>query len=283
VKTSKTGESVEIPILPRLRLTLETAAEAQGDQRDEFVFPEAADIYLRTASALDRRLKAVLLRAGFVDEAEAERVQKRPTAGERPELPELPHDELCVRGFKAIEKMLVADRKRAAMQKVFRAYMAGDGMPEVAKVVGVSKSTVSLHLNAIEKAIGVAVVRWRATPAPEVVRGGIHAKDGASPRLKRGSLRGWHAFRTSFVTAALSAGMPMELVQRVTGHKTVEVVMKHYFKPGRDQFKKAFENAMPDVLTDGKKSPMDEAREIVAGMTAKTLKKDKARVLELLA
>jgi integrase len=283
VSTSKTGAAVEIPILPRLRLTLVDAAEAQGERRSEFVFQEAAEVYRRSPDALDRRLKAVLLRAGFVDEADAERVQKRPTATDRPELPELPHDELCKSGFKAIEEMLMRDGKRATMKAVFRAYMSGDGMPEVARKLKISKSTVSLHLREIEKVIGVAVVRWRAATAPEVVRGAIHAAAGDTPRLKRGSTRGWHAFRTSFVTLALSAGMPMELVQRVTGHRTVAVVQKHYFQPGREQFRKAFKDAMPNMLTEGKRAPLEEAREIVARMTTRSLKTDKARLLELLA
>lgn len=46
----------------------------------------------------------------------------------------------------------------------------------------------------------------------------------------------------------LSAGVPMKLVTRVTGHHTVDVVLKHYFRPGREDFRKAIENAMPGML-----------------------------------
>ena len=44
--------------------------------------------------------------------------------------------------------------------------------------------------------------------------------------------------------------MPLELVQRVTGHRTVEVVMKHYFRPGREDFRQAILRAMPKILGD---------------------------------
>jgi hypothetical protein len=47
----------------------------------------------------------------------------------------------------------------------------------------------------------------------------------------------------------ISAGVPVELVRRVTGHATVEVVLKHYFRPDREQFKAALLGAMPAVLT----------------------------------
>jgi hypothetical protein len=40
---------------------------------------------------------------------------------------------------------------------------------------------------------------------------------------------------------------------------------------------------MPKLLTNGQKSPKDEMKEILDGMTAKSWKKGKARLLALLA
>jgi hypothetical protein len=40
---------------------------------------------------------------------------------------------------------------------------------------------------------------------------------------------------------------------------------------------------MPKLLTNGQKSPKDEMRKIVEGITAKTWKKDKADLADLLA
>lgn len=48
-----------------------------------------------------------------------------------------------------------------------------------------------------------------------------------------------HSFRVTWITRALAAGVPMEVVRRVTGHQTVEVVIKHYFRPGREEMRKA--------------------------------------------
>ena len=45
-----------------------------------------------------------------------------------------------------------------------------------------------------------------------------------------------HSFRVTLVTLALTADVPMELVQKVTGHKTAEIVLRHYFQPGREEF-----------------------------------------------
>ncbi len=45
----------------------------------------------------------------------------------------------------------------------------------------------------------------------------------------------------------------MELVKRVTGHKTTAIVLEHYFRPDRKTFTDAFAKALPEVLT-GKSS-----------------------------
>ena len=111
-------------------------------------------------------------------------------------------------------------------------------------------------------------------------RGEIHVerKEG----LRRASIRDFHSFRVTWVTLALTAGVPLELVQKVTGHRTTDIVLKHYFQPGREAFRAALHSAMPQLLMNGQKSPPDQIREIVEGMTAKTWRKDRERILRLL-
>jgi hypothetical protein len=82
---------------------------------------------------------------------------------------------------------------------------------------------------------------------------------------------------------ALAAGVPLELVQRVTGHRTVEVVMKHYFRPGREDFRQAILKAMPKMLADGgQKSAKEKMIKIIERATPRTWKRDKAKLLEML-
>ncbi len=105
----------------------------------------------------------------------------------------------------------------------------------------------------------------------------------SAPRRAPGvGVRDFHSFRVTWVTLALTAGVPLELVQKVTGHKTTDIVLKHYFQPGREDFRRALQSAMPNLLTNGHKSPKDEMREVLEKMTAKHLKKSKARLLALL-
>lgn len=275
VRTAKTGKDVRIPMLPELRAELEAAREAEGDK--EYVWPEAAELYRRDQTGLNNRLKRVLARAGFVDERRAGAVN-----GEAPPpLPVLPPEELQRRGLEAIAALPVAEKKRATMRAVFLGYTGGKSLPAVARELGVSKGTVSGHLHAVETALGAAVLRPRTVP-PEVVRGGIHGT-AAGPRLKRGSTRGWHAFRTTFITRALAGGMPAATLQKITGHDTLRVVLENYYHPDDNQMRAALERAMPSLL-DGKgpRSRDEQAREILERMTARTWRADRRRLLELM-
>jgi integrase len=114
---------------------------------------------------------------------------------------------------------------------------------------------------------------------------GVHRGDIQAERkggLWRASVRDFHSFRVTWVTLALTAGVPLELVQKVTGHKTTDIVLKHYVQPGREDFRRALQSAMPKLLTNGQKSPKDEMKDILDGMMAKNWKKGKARLLALL-
>lgn len=86
----------------------------------------------------------------------------------------------------------------------------------------------------------------------------------------------------TWVTVALTAGVPLELVTKVTGHKTVEIVLKHYFQAGREDFRRALQKVMPKLLTNGQKSPRDEMRELVEQMSAKNWKKHRERLTALM-
>jgi hypothetical protein len=129
--------------------------------------------------------------------------------------------------------------------------------------------------------VAVVVNEDGSDTGPVAHRGDIHAERNGG--LRRASVRDFHSFRVTWVTLALTAGVPLELVQKVTGHKTTDIVLRHYFQPGREDFRRALQSAMPKLLTNGQQSPKDEMRAIVERMTAKTVKRDQARLLKLLA
>ena len=102
------------------------------------------------------------------------------------------------------------------------------------------------------------------------IEGAVIERDDA---MQKASVKDFHSLRTTWITMALTAGVPMELVRRVTGHSTVDVVLKHYFRPGRDAFKMALETAMPKMLTGGgTEEQLDLPKEVLElGKVARSL------------
>ena len=311
VKTSKTGQTVSIPIFPMLDQELKARSKEQGAKRgtssglrppspqrgEGFVFPEQARMYLENPDGITWRVKKIL--AVGLGEPVVE-------VGETKVLPALSTEETRKRGEAYIAK-LPEGEKRSRMAAVFKLYMDGQNIQTVMAAVNVSKGSVSGYLNEIEAAIGCRIVR--GTSHTGKVEGG-NLKDGMKDAglylerkhgLRRASVRDFHSFRVTWVTLALTAGVPLELVQKVTGHKTTDIVLKHYFQPGREAFRSALNAAMPKLLMGGSVGEnlkpetlkaeivrpvvekQDKAiRAILERSTAKTWKQDQARVLEML-
>ena len=237
-------------------------------------------MYLENPDGITWRVKKIL--AVALGESEPD----GPITGEDApkKLAEVSDDTARKRGEEYIAK-LDAGEKKQRMAKVFDLYMGGKRVCDVAEALQVSKGSVSGYLNEIEAAVDCRIVRGHGD-GPSMT-GRLNADTGLlwvkrEDGTRRASVRDFHSFRVTWVTLALTAGVPLELVQKVTGHKTTDIVLKHYFQPGREAFRQALQTAMPKLLTNGQKAPKDEMREIVEVMTAKTWKRDQKRLLELL-
>ena len=284
VKTSKTGQTVSIPIFPMLFDELAKRKAGEKVKMDGYVFPEAARMYLENPDGITWRVKKIL--AAGLGEAVV-------NGDDTKALLEVSDVETRKRGEGFIAK-LPDGTKRERMGLVFKLYMEGKNIEAVMAGGKVSKGSVSGYLNEIQTAIGCRIVRGASRTGqrePHLTTGGnlkrkincaglqMDRKHG----LRRASVRDFHSLRVTWVTLALTAGVPLELVQKVTGHKTTDIVLKHYFQPGKEAFRQALQSAMPKLLTNGQKTPRDEMREILAGATAKTWKSDKAQMEKLLA
>ncbi len=248
VKTSKTGETVEIPMFALLA----DAIREHGVEDSDYLFPEHAAMYAHSPQALSYRVRKVFELAGFYDVVEEESEDERKKKEAEEALEVVPQEELLVRGLATLDGLpagAIVAEKRERMREAFKLYVGGMRGPAVARQMGMGKATVSSYLREMETRTGLKIIRQNGQKRPKKCRGEVHA--GRKRGLRRASVRDFHSFRVTWITLALAAGVPLELVQRVTGHKTTEVVLKHYFRPGRDAFKKALENAMPALLTRG--------------------------------
>lgn len=278
VKTSKTGATIEIPVFDRLR---EVLVACQG-AHPELVFPEANRMLQVNPDGLTRRFKRIVARAFSNDDPpQAEMFQAADVLAE---------------GEAAILERFDAGPRRDRMLSVFRRYCGGESLRDIVNSMGLAKSTVSLDLHTVQDMIGKPFLRVQGTSGKAAIRAATQEKREKGQRAA--SVRDWHALRATYVTLALSAGVPVELVRRITGHATVEVVLKHYFRPGREQFRSALAGALPLALT-GEKTEAEKkalgaekrgvsAAEELAGLAAKLAdgsasKADRARFKKLAA
>ena len=174
--------------------------------------------------------------------------------------------------------------RRDRILDTFRHYCTGKSYNAIGKATNRAKTTIAVDLHAVQDLVTKRFMRnskgYNVTEAIARITRVTRTKG-----MRAASIRDWHALRTTFVTLALSAGVPLELVRRITGHSTADIVLKHYFRPDREQFRAALTDAMPDILT-GKTTelkPADEfgalAKKVAAG-SATT--EDKERMAMLL-
>jgi len=248
VKTSKTGAEVEIPIFPPLRAVL----EARKGNGSEFVFPSAAAMLADNPDGLTHRFKAYVARI-LTDTSKKVAPTPPPTDSKQIES----------EGLAAIKRLPEGPR-REHIHDTFTRYMAGASVREIAVATDTSRGSVSGWLAVVSGMIDKPVVRTATAGIGVKAAIAHHTRIAREQGQRAASIRDWHTLRATWVTLALTAGVPMELVRRVTGHATVDVVLKHYFRPGREEFKAVLANALPDVLTGGKSAPLSPAAELAA-------------------
>ncbi len=236
VKTSKTGEFVEIPIFPPFMAVLANA-DARRHTGVPFVFPSIAKTYRESPYSLDHRLRKVLAVAGFVtpDKVDAGKYPAPATPGE------------------AVEKVnagMVAGRwSEARRQKglaILQRHLNGETGKAIAAAMGIARGAVSAYLHEMENVGRIALVSPSLPEAPRKATLAEIRED--EPRRNRGSLCGWHSFRTTFCSLALANGVPMELLTRITGHRTAEIVEKYYNQSKREQTRRELGAAMPKAI-----------------------------------
>jgi integrase len=244
-KTSKTGESVEVPIFAPLRAVL----EGRKGNKSVYVFPDAAAMLEANPDGLTWRFKRIVATALAKPDKENEVTARVPAC------------EIAEEAFAVIADRVPASERRERMVDTLRRYAAGDSVRKIEATTGRPRATVSTDLRTIERWTAKRFMRSASeTNVKEAIATVTRMERERGQRAA--SVRDWHALRTTFCTIALSAGVPMELVRRVTGHATVDVVLRHYFKPGREQFKAALNGALPAVLTGGAGMKLSPAAEL---------------------
>ena len=241
VKTSKTGASVEVPIFAPLRQVL-LQAESHRKEEDVYVWPDAARMADKSPDTLTWRFKKLL--AEILPDPKDRRPAGNGILAPHPvKLVGPVFDKIC----EAVRLNLTGTMRDRTLDSLKR-YAEGASVRDIEAVTGQARSGISGDLHRAETLSKIYFM-------PDFTRIGTKNKISRLTRQERGrgtraaSVLDWHALRVTWVTLALSSGVPMEVVKLVTGHKTVEVVLRHYFKPGREQMRLALQDKLPEVLT----------------------------------
>lgn len=169
--------------------------------------------------------------------------------------------------------------------------------PELAKMYQENPYGINLRLKRIFQAAGITFYNSTNPPRPLEAGQAKPAKSPTAGKVGRGVGKGsgrrsapgprrvnemaFQSFRVTYVTRALLRGVNEEVLRKATGHRTVDIVRKHYFQPAKEVMRAELDKGRPD-LKDDSQSPGVQMRGILLAMKAKTWKSDRDQLLVLL-
>lgn len=248
--TSKTGMKVYLPILPLFKKVLQRRSAERKDGA-VFVFPEAERMLRENPDGITWRIKkAFALALGNQQEDGVKAIEC---------VSQVTLPEVLGKVLEAVQHASMAERKRGKMMDVLKRYSDGQSYRVIGIDTGFSRGQISNYLHEAEKLADVAFVpdRRQLESVKRLIKDATLTKREFGNRLA--SKYDFHALRTTFVTLALSAGIGVEILKALTGHATVEIVMRHYFKPKGSDFMNELTKAMPKVLTSTKRGKAAQA------------------------
>ena len=235
-KTAKTGKHIAVPIfdyvqssddyhemLGELRRELE-AAITEREDGEKYVIPEAAAIYKRDPSRINKIGKMLFARALF----SAPEPEKAVIVGEEPK------KKSPAQILRIIESANMNQEKKNRLMRTYELFSRGKSYRQIANALGNRKGNVSDDLSIIEDMTGE-----RLRPGNPYM--GANAKPSLKTLLKKtrrertqgqraGCLYGWHSCRVFFVVTAINAGIKPDHLKYIVGHSTVRMVL-HYYNP----------------------------------------------------
>ena len=239
IKTSKTGARVIIPILPLLQSVLESAL-TERNESDVYVFPEAQIMIETNPCGISYRIKKAFVKA--FRKPDIATLSSSRVSEVKP---------LCdVLGnvLNALEVIGMNDNKKTKIKMILRLYSTGMSYRDIEKTTGISRGVISDYLHEVQRKTDIYFLpEINQTTKKERIKDITRRSRGDNMRYA--SIFDMHSLRTTFVTLAISGGLPVEKVIAITGHSTVKTAMTYYFKPKGTDYRQELLSALPDCLT----------------------------------
>lgn len=271
VLTAKAGKRVTIPILEPLRKILEAALMNQSTSG--YVFPDATLMYKENPSGITRRGKILFARALFAEDAENEDEENVSEANEEEKTPAEILE--CIRnaGF--------TPQKTERCLKVYTLYSSGLTYRQIERETGLGRGQIADYLHGIEDIARTTIVKWAKTCATSNRRLLQRTRQERKVGKRSASIYGWHSLRASFVVAALTHGIPIEVVRRIVGHSTVRMT-EEYFNPTKAIMADAFRRKMSGSILAGSTTPQLETKPNLASLVANMTPAEREQLKALL-
>ena len=220
---AKTTTRCVIPLFDDFRCVCE-GIFATSDPDEEYLFPQAAMMYLYNRTGIVRRGKILFARALFSDAIGGE----EPTLIENGEpMPPKTHDEVLT----LIDEHNYKPRKAEQMKKVYRLYaIEGKSYRAIVDETKLSKGTICGYLQEIEQFTNDHIIRFE--------KGKSQTRNLlAKTRIVRKSTNrsvsafGWASLRSTFCRLAIENGVDPKVIMLAVGHKNYNTTMTYYNNP----------------------------------------------------
>ena len=220
---AKTTTRCLIPLFDDFRSVCEEILTT-SDPDEEYLFPDAAMMYIHNRSGIVHRGKLLFARALFGDVC----LEDEPTLIENGEpLPPKTHEEV----LSLIDKQHYQPRKTNQMKNVYRLY-AIEGKPyrAIEEEIGIPKGTICGYMKEIELLTNEHIIRFEKGKSQT-------RKLLAKTRILRKSTHrcvsafGWASLRSTFCRLAIENGIDPKVIMLAVGHKNYATTMTFYNNP----------------------------------------------------
>lgn len=220
---AKTITRCLIPLFDDFRFVCEDII-TNSDPSEEYLFPEAASMYLYNRSGMVRRGKLLFARALFGDTIGGD----EPTLIENGEpLPPKTYDEVLA----LIDEQHYQPQKAIQMKDVYRLYtIEGKSYRAIEDEIRIPKGTICGYMKEIEMLTNEHVIRFEKGKSKT-------RKLLAQTRIVRKSTHrsvssfGWASLRSTFCRLAIENGVDPKVIMLAVGHKNYNTTMTYYNNP----------------------------------------------------
>ena len=220
---AKTTTRCLIPLFDDFRSICEDII-TNSDPSEEYLFPEAASMYLYNRSGMVRRGKLLFARALFGDTIGGD----EPTLIENGEpIPPKTHDEVLA----LIDEQHYQPQKATQMKNVYRLYaIDGKSYRAIEDETRISKGTICGYMKEIEMLTNEHIIRFeegksqtrKLLAQTRIVRKSTHRSVSAF---------GWASLRSTFCRLAIENGVDPKVIMLAVGHKNYNTTMTYYNNP----------------------------------------------------